>query len=144
MRQRWDALTNDWNQWVLGYNAQRQLDLLSRLGMRSPDWRSLTWALSISSSAVVLILLGWALYRQRRLDPAQRQWLRATARLARRGLPRRAWEGPAEYAKRVAAVRPEIASAIREIAGLYSRIRYGRGDATAIDNLRSRVAAFRP
>ncbi len=144
LRQRWDALANHWNQWVLGYNPQRQRDLLSRLGMASPDWRSMTVALTALSAAVSLGLAGWALYRRRRVDPAQAQWLRATARLARRGLPRRPWEGPRHYADRVAAARPEFAAPIREIAELYGGVRYGHGDPRAIDILRSRVAAFRP
>jgi transglutaminase-like putative cysteine protease len=144
MRQRWDALANDWNQWVLGYNPQRQRDFLSRLGMSSPDWRSMTAALATLSTGVLLALGAWAVHRRRRLDPAQAAWLRATSRLARRGLPRHPWEGPKDYASRIAATRPEIATAIREIAGLYARIRYGRVDADALDNLRSRVAAFKP
>ena len=34
LRYRWDAVTNAWNQWVLGYNPERQRELLRRLGMR--------------------------------------------------------------------------------------------------------------
>jgi transglutaminase-like putative cysteine protease len=144
MRQHWDALANDWNQWVLGYNPERQRDFLSRLGMSSPDWRSMTTALAALSSVVLAALAAWALYRRRSVDAAHAAWLRATSRLARRGLPRQPWEGPADYALRIAAARPEIGTAIREIAGLYARIRYGRVDADAIRNLRSRVAAFKP
>ncbi|HEX8987227.1 MAG TPA: DUF3488 and DUF4129 domain-containing transglutaminase family protein [Rhodocyclaceae bacterium] len=144
MRQRWDAVTNRWNQWVLGYNPQRQRDLLGRLGMKSPDWRSMAWTLAASSSLVLAALSGWALYRRRRLDPAQRQWLRMTARLARRGLPQRPWEGATDYARRVGALRPDLAHVLAEIADLYTCIRYGRGDAAVLANLCSRVAAFRP
>lgn len=143
LRQRWDAIANGWNQWVLGYNPQRQRDFLAQLGMPSPDWRSMTIALTALSAAVLLALAGWAIHRRRRLDPAQAQWLRATARLARRGLARRPWEGPFDYATRVAVARPEIAAAIREIAELYGRIRYGRQPAD-LETLRSRVAAFKP
>jgi transglutaminase-like putative cysteine protease len=32
MRFRWEAVTNTWNQWVLGYDPQRQREVLSRLG----------------------------------------------------------------------------------------------------------------
>lgn len=144
MRQRWDALANGWNQWVLGYTPQRQRDFLAGLGMKSPDWRSMTAALTALCAAVLLVLTGWALHRRHRLDAAQALWQRAAARLARRGLPRHPWEGCRDYADRVAGERPEIAASIREIAALYARLRYGRADAGALDDLRSRVAAFRP
>ncbi|MDD5249293.1 MAG: DUF3488 and transglutaminase-like domain-containing protein [Rhodocyclaceae bacterium] len=142
LRYRWDAVANRWNQSVLGYNPQRQRDLLARLGMRSPDWRNMTLTLTALCTAVLLGLVAWALHRRRRLDPAQALWLRATARLARRGLPRRPWEGPGDYAIRIAAARPETAAAILEIADLYGRVRYGSID--ALELLRRRVAAFKP
>ena len=30
MRFNWEALTNKWNQWILGYNADRQREMLER------------------------------------------------------------------------------------------------------------------
>jgi transglutaminase-like putative cysteine protease len=144
MRQHWDALANDWNQRVLGYTPQRQRDFLASLGMPSPDWRNMTVALAVLGTAVSLALTAWALHRRRRVDPVQALWLRLVARLARRGLPRHPWEGPGDYAERVAAARPEIAAAVREIAALYTGLRYGRGTACSIETLRSRVAAFKP
>ena len=39
LRYRLDAVTNGWNQWVLGYNPQRQREALSRLGFRDPHDR---------------------------------------------------------------------------------------------------------
>jgi len=42
MRFQWDALAHKWNVWVLGYNPERQRDLMLLLGVRDADWRSLT------------------------------------------------------------------------------------------------------
>ena len=42
---RWEAVNNVWNQYVLGYNPQRQRELLSRLGLPETDWRSLATVL---------------------------------------------------------------------------------------------------
>jgi transglutaminase-like putative cysteine protease len=39
LRNNWDAPTNQWEQWVLGYNPDRQLEMLSRLGMKQPEGR---------------------------------------------------------------------------------------------------------
>ena len=142
LRYRWDAVANNWNQWVLGYNPQRQSELLARLGMHAPDWQRMTAMAAVLSGALVFGLTLWALWQRRRVDPAQALWLRATRRLARSGLPRLPWEGPRDYAKRVAAARPEISAAFLEIADLYGRVRYGGVE--QIGALRNRVAAFKP
>ena len=45
LRFNWEALANYWNQWVLGYNPDRQRELLSRLGMPSPSWEKMAMTL---------------------------------------------------------------------------------------------------
>lgn len=142
LRYRWEAAANTWNQWVLGYNPERQRELLTRLGMQSPDWQRMTSVLTGLAGAVVLGLLLWALHQHRHRDPALRLWLRATRRLARHGLACRAWEGPHDFSRRVARARPELAADILTIAHLYSAVRYG--NQAHIDALRARVATFKP
>jgi len=55
----------------------------------------------------------------------QAAWLKLCRRLAKAGLPRAAHEGAQDYAERIAAARPEIADAIRDLAARYSALRYG-------------------
>ena len=147
LRFRWDAVTNTWNQWVLGYNPERQRQLLQRLGMAEPDWRGMTAALTALSGAAMLALTAWTLRQRRRLDPAAALWARLSKRLARRGLARQAAEGPLDYAERVAAALPAAAADMRAMAALYARLRYGphSSDAAAlIDQLRHRITIFHP
>jgi transglutaminase-like putative cysteine protease len=144
LRFRWDAITNTWNQWVLGYNPQRQRELLTRLGMGNPDWQSMTATLTLLSGLAMLGLTAWTLRRRRRQDPAAALWARLSGRLARRGLARRPWEGPRDYADRVAAALPAQAEEIRSIAAAYARLRYGLATPALLDELRRRVACFRP
>jgi hypothetical protein len=141
IRYRWWAASNAWNQWILGYNPQLQRDFLERLGMQAPDWRKMTAALAMVCGAMLLILTGWMLWHRPRLAPEERQWRRLSRRLARRGLERRPWEGPLDYARRAGAALPGRADEIAAIARLYAEIRYGRGGGIA--ELRRRVAAFR-
>ncbi|MDP2132842.1 MAG: DUF3488 and DUF4129 domain-containing transglutaminase family protein [Sulfuritalea sp.] len=145
LRYRLDAVTNGWNQWVLGYNPQRQRDLLASLGMSEPDWRSMTAVLSILCGAVMLGLTAWILRNRLRVDPALAAWRRFTARLARHGVVWQAWEGPRAFADRAAKLAPAHAGAIEEIAALYVRLRYApTPQASDLVEFKTRIAAFRP
>lgn len=144
IRFRWEAVANTWNQWVLGYNPERQRDLLRRLGMPQPDWQSMTAALAVLSGLALLALTAWTLRQRRRRDPALALWDKLSKRLARRGLARQPAEGPLDYARRVAAALPPLADDMHAIAGLYARLRYGPERPALLDELRNRMSSFRP
>ncbi|WP_310448716.1 DUF3488 and transglutaminase-like domain-containing protein [Sulfuritalea sp.] len=145
LRYRLDAVTNGWNQWVLGYNPQRQRDLLASLGMSAPDWRSMTAVLSVLCGAVMLGLTAWILRNRLRVDPALAAWRRFTHRLAKRGIAWQSWEGPLAFAERAAAKAPLHAAGIREIAMLYAGLRYGPApQGSDLERLKRRIAAFKP
>jgi protein-glutamine gamma-glutamyltransferase len=125
-----DALANQWNQWVLGYDTERQFAFLTRLGMEDVTWQKM--ALHMMSGLGVLIAL-FALYMLRHLftrqpDRVQAAWLKLCKKLAKAGLTRAAHEGAHDYAVRVAAARPELAETIGELAARYSALRYGTLD----------------
>ena len=86
LRAMWEAANNRWNQWVLNYSQNKQLELLRNLGFESPSWEDLTYvliALVVSASAGGAI---WSLWERSRQDP----WLRllhgAAMRLRKAGL----------------------------------------------------------
>lgn len=145
LRHRLDAVTNGWNQWVLGYNPQRQRDLLASLGLNEPDWRSMTAMLSVLGGVFMLGLAAWILRNRLRIDPALVAWRCFTARLARRGIAWQPWEGPLTFASRAARQAPQHAESIGEIAALYARVRYGAApQASDFILLKARIAAFKP
>jgi len=128
LRLNWDALANQWNQWVLGYDTERQFAFLTRLGMESVTWQKL--ALNMTAGIGLLVAL-FALFMLRHLfkrqpDKVQAAWLRLCQRLAKAGLPRAAHEGAQDYAKRVAAARPDLAAAMHDLAARYMALRYRR------------------
>ena len=148
MRYRIEALTNQWNLWVLGYNTERQREFLTRLGMSEANWRELASAMLLALAAAVLVLLAWSLKRIVRPDPVQQAWLKFCAKLAAVGLTRAAHEGPRDFAARAAADRPELAPAIRAIGESYLALRYGAARQSAdarqaIEALRRAVREFR-
>ena len=125
LRDRLDALNNRWNQWVLGYNPARQRALLAGLGFGEPDWQTIAALMAGGCAVVMSGLTLWALRRLRAGDAIDRGWNRVCARLAAVGLARRDWEGPLDYAGRVARARPDLADALTAIATDYARLRYG-------------------
>src|SRR5437867_4010730 len=145
LRNNWEALTNQWNQWVLGYNPDRQREMLSWLGVPQPSWQTMTVMLFWSVAGVLLLTALWLLRGIRREDTVQRAWLRFCDKLAREGLARACAEGPLDYADRAARVLPARENAVRAIASLYVDQRYGPGpDARSIARLTRLVREFAP
>lgn len=141
IRFRWDAVTNSWNQWVLGYTPQRQREALSRLGMREPDWKAMTAAMAMLCGLLLLGLTFWFMHKRARVDKTVRAWNLLSRRLARIDLARKDWEGPADYAHRVASARPELSQDVEAIASLYIQLRYGKlVDKASRRRLRSLIA----
>ncbi len=145
LRDNWEALANRWNQSVLGYNPERQRELLNRFGVRSPDWETLAMLLFWSVATVIALTALWLFARYRPAEPAQRLWLAFCAKLGRKGLVRAPAEGPLDYTERAATHLPQRAAAMRAIAGLYVDLRYGTAsDARSLARLKALVREFRP
>jgi transglutaminase-like putative cysteine protease len=127
LRFNFDSLANQWNQWVLGYDTERQFAFLTRLGMESITWQKM--ALDMASGLGIVIAL-FALFMLRHLlvrqpDKVQAAWLKLCHKLDQAGLPRAAHEGAQDYAARIAAARPDLAENIRDLAKRYTALRYG-------------------
>ena len=127
MRYRWEALAHKWNVWVLGYNPERQRDLMLSLGMRDADWQKLTAALFTFLGAMTIVLLAWSLRRLTRPDPVQKAWQAFCRKLAARGVVRAPQEGPRDYSARAARILPASRRPILRIGALYIALRYGQG-----------------
>jgi transglutaminase-like putative cysteine protease len=136
IRYRWEAINNNWNQWVLGYNPERQREVLSRFGLGNIDWRGMTVLLSALCALALLGITIWTLWQRPRVDPAQKIWLRFCARLAGQGIPRQPWEGPIAYAERVAVARPEYGGIAHQAATAYAAVRYGDANEYRLQRLR--------
>jgi len=122
----WDGANQWWRESVLDFNLRTQFELLRKLGIESPDWTHLGWAFAIGLFAWIM----WVSLSLRRSvarlrpDRIGRAWLRATKKLGK-VTPRANAEGPLAYAARIAAARPDLATAVRSIALRYAKLRYG-------------------
>jgi hypothetical protein len=127
LSQLWDGAGQWWQEHVVEFNLRAQLNLLEKLGIDAPDWQHLAWGLTIglvSWIAWVSLSLRRSVAR-RKPDRIGRAWLRATRKLARIAPPRAANEGPLDYARRIGALRPELAASVGELATRYAQLRFG-------------------
>jgi hypothetical protein len=144
-RYNWEALANYWNQWVVGYNVERQRELLMRFGMPSPSWERMAMALFWLVGLVVAVFSLWLLRRTQGEDPVAGAWRRFCAKLARRGTERGPHEGPRDFSARAAREQPHVATDVAEIGALYVDLRYrDAADPSLLALLRQRVREFHP
>jgi transglutaminase-like putative cysteine protease len=127
VRFNFDAVTNQWNQWVLNYSADKQKDLLRSLGYTQTDWPSLIGLLFGGVSLALAIAVLPLIWNRQKVDPATALYHALCRDLARRGLPRALHEGPREYGGRIAAERRLPAPqriAIGRFLSLYESLQY--------------------
>jgi hypothetical protein len=141
-----DALTNQWNQWVLGYDSERQFAFLTRLGMEDITWQKLALDMLAGVALLVgiftLILLRRLIARQN--DAVQACYLRFCRKLAKRGTARKPYEGAQDFALRAALRHPQQAGAIAAISARYQALRYGNApDDAALRAFKDAVRAFK-
>jgi transglutaminase-like putative cysteine protease len=144
-RHTWDAVSNSWNQWVLGYSPERQTRFLSSIGLPDVTWQDMVIALSAATGA---LMLAFALVMVRRLrskevEQVQRAWLAFCASMAARGVQRGRSEGPRDFAQRSIQTIPALRDEIETVARLYIALRYGPSpDSRLTARLRAAVASI--
>ena len=142
LRHGWESLNFGWQRWVLGYQGERQLEVLRGLFGRF-DERQLGLWMVVSGSVLVLLLAMVLLRPWRREQDAQlRLFMRYQALLARRGLVRAHGEGPRAFAERAAQALPAQRESILEFARRYEAARYA-GEPTDENELRQALAGLR-
>ncbi len=146
LRLNLDALTNNWNQWVLGYNTEQQFAFLTRLGVQAITWQNMVIGMTLMLGLLIGIfaLLMLRHVKGRNIDAAQRLYLKFCRRLSKVGLVRAEHEGAQDFAKRAVQASPQLAAPITHITDLYLAVRYGgEGDGESLRALRDAVATFK-
>jgi len=132
-----DWMRRGWNNWVLGFNAERQQHMLQSFGIRHLGGQRLILLFAVST-LLALAWMAWLLARgERQRDPLLRAWHALGARYARLGLAREAHEPASLWAERVTKARPQSRSLI-PLSHRFADARYaaGFGDPTLIHDLR--------
>jgi transglutaminase-like putative cysteine protease len=127
LRLAWDAANTFWNDQVVQFGEAQQRWLLKQLNVEDAQWQHLGAALLTS---LIVFFVGISLYlawrfRPRARDPVAHVYEQLCRNLARRGLPRLAYEGPNDYVARVSQARPDLAARLAEVGAVYVSLRYG-------------------
>lgn len=119
-----DWLRRGWNEFVLGFDARRQQDLLRKVGLPRLDTAGLGAAFALAA----LLALGgmaWLLARgERERDPLLRAWHALGARYAKLGLARQPHEPALAWAQRVAARHPAAGQTLVPLSQRFAEARY--------------------
>jgi transglutaminase-like putative cysteine protease len=141
-----DAANAAWDQWVLGFGPDAQMELLQKLGFKRPSLRHLV-IFALTSCGVFLGILAWLMARpeKRRVDPAMQLYRRFCARLTRHFRAPLPNEGPADYARAATLELPQLREEIRGITRVYLKLRYEMYDYNyGLRELRKRIRGFHP
>lgn len=125
MRLRYDALTYSWQAWVVGFDADKQFDLLKAF---FGDFSARKFAaVLLGSWALVLVPVGVLLLFRRKtheLSKLDKLYLGFCARLENMGVAREAGEAPQAYARRAQQQLPRLAQQIAEVTRRYDQLAY--------------------
>jgi transglutaminase-like putative cysteine protease len=135
VRLRYDALTFQWQKWVIGFNREQQFEFVQRY-LGGANARTFALVILGSFAAVLvpvaaLLLLRRPTHRLRALD---RDYLIFCDRLARRGVSREPGETPSQFAERAAGLLPAYEARIHQVNRMYNQLAYSEG----LDALRRR------
>lgn len=139
-----DWLRRGWNDFVLGYDAQRQQRLLNPFGGRPLGSRELILVFTVISG-LALAWMAWLIARgERERDPLLRAWHRLGRRYARRGQGREMHEPAEAWAERVGADVPSAGEHLRSLSRRFSDARYAAVQPGTLRKLLQDLAAHRP
>ncbi len=101
LRAMWEAVNNAWNQRILNYTQNKQLNLLRNLGFESPSWEDLGRVLAICLALAALVGAAWTRWERHQRDPWLRLLAQAQARLHRLGIAHDPGTPPRALAQRL-------------------------------------------
>lgn len=145
LRNQYDRIQHLWNRWVLGFDAGRQQRMLQRLGLPALSPAAIGGVMAAVLALIVAVIAAFLLRAPRtERDPLQRAWRRLLRRLGRAGVIKRPSDTPREFLDRARSELPQCGSALKRLAALYLRARYGPGDERAVRLFIAQARAFRP
>ncbi len=124
----WDEANFSYTKWVIGFDRDRQKELLKGLGLDGINpFAALGWMLLAVTASGALMGLAWWLWIKRneqKVDSTVRAWRAVRARLTKAGLKIDRHETAQSVMARAAARWPMHQSTFTEFARIYNTIRF--------------------
>ena len=144
LRNTVDMVNYQWAQWVLGYGPERQKLFMKNFGFDSIDWKELTIALFVFLGIIIAAIVVYVFNKTpKATDPAKMYYDIFCNKLARTGTPRKSYEGPVDFAKRVSKSRQDLKNEIKDITDLYISTRY-YSNKNKLIQLKAAIKSFTP
>ena len=143
--QNWDAVNNGWNQWVLGFDQDKQLQFFSQLMGKQVDWQDLLKYMVICLS-IAGLLVGYYLFKvtYKPVSAVQQHYAVFLKACAGYHLHPQANEGAVNFGERVKLALPHKIIHIDKIISAYTAYRYGNQmNQTQLDTLKSAIKIFK-
>lgn len=138
-----DYMRMEWNRWVVGFDENRQRDLMRRLDLPMLAEGAARGAALVALIGALGMVFAWfVLRRSGREDPADRTYRRFLKRCAQRGIEKAPGETPAHFAKRVKRRFPDRAQCVAEITRVYQSLKYEPSSSARLRDLRAATARF--
>ncbi|MFM9836425.1 MAG: DUF3488 and DUF4129 domain-containing transglutaminase family protein [Methylophilaceae bacterium] len=139
----WDTINNGWNQWVLGYDDQKQIDLLQKLtGRQFTEGELAIWMTIIAATVSVLLSLWLFNWSKPKCTPVQKLYAQHIAWLKKHGIVPNKGEPAIDFAKRAGIQLPSQASQLLAIAECYNQLQYSQHD-LKLHTLQQYIQAFK-
>lgn len=143
-----DSINNRWNNWVLGYSRNDQIQLFRSVGVDLHLPGGVAKALVIGTMLLAACgFIALALMRRKNgeQDKVAAQWQKFCGAMGKVGIPRPAHQGPAAYAQNIIEQRPDLEGKISEITFLYTQLRFNpRCAENSLERFVRAVKSFTP
>nr|WP_242634446.1 DUF3488 and transglutaminase-like domain-containing protein [Marinobacter salicampi] len=132
---RLDMLNYQWTRWVVGYQGQSQMNLMSRLpgNLTLRELGYVTAGLIATALLVAAQVTAARQHRGRPSDPVRRSVDRWQRLLRRHGVKPVTGETPEQLARRASGQYPQARKLLHAFAALVNKHYYGAGDMTPAD-----------
>jgi protein-glutamine gamma-glutamyltransferase len=121
-----DSINNGWNQWILGYNDEKQFDFLSNLTGKNVTLKDMIiWM--VSAIILIMCITSYFLFKKAslKLNLTQKIYQQYLTKLHVVKLKPYPHEGALDFALRSALTLPDLRTEIMQIANQYNALQYG-------------------
>lgn len=124
MKLRREQVETNWDNLVFSYDPEAQSRLTQALGFGGQARVELL-LVCLGGGLVCFVVFKRWMARRPSLSPVEILYTAFCRNMARRGIPRAAWEGPLAYTERVAEAFPDDKLAIHRVGSIVAQARYG-------------------